>query len=214
MAEWYRLGMPFTDLISETMDFIRLFIGQLPSRTISYRQAFQDYAELDYLTASSEEILHCLRKHHIEAYPDVINEGRDALLNLVLGTLIEPQLGQGELIALAYYPASQAALAQTIVIDGEAVCERFEIYYQGIELCNGYHELADPIEQRKRLEDSNHMRIQLGKNTLPIDEFFLKALKKGLPDCCGVAVGFDRLMMLRHKAKHIKDVISFDWSTA
>jgi lysyl-tRNA synthetase class 2 len=87
------------------------------------------------------------------------------------------------------------------------------VYYKGLELANGYHELADAREQRLRLQEANAHRIALGKEALPIDERFLEALQKGLPDCCGVAVGFDRLMMLRH-GKPIPNVIPFDWQSA
>jgi lysyl-tRNA synthetase class 2 len=85
--------------------------------------------------------------------------------------------------------------------------ERFEVFYQGLELANGYHELCDADEQRARLVEANQMRQALKKETLPIDESFLQALEKGLPFCCGVAVGFDRLMMLRHHAEDIADVV-------
>lgn len=214
MAEWYRVNLPFRNMIEETIDFIRLFLGDLPFETISYRDAFRRYAGIDYLSVSVEELLSYINAKGIKAYTSAADEGKDALLNLILGTIIEPQLGQNGFCALAYYPASQAALAQTRVFDGEAVCERFEVYYLGVELSNGYHELADPIEQRRRLIQANIDRKKMGKNTLPIDENFLQALEKGIPDCCGVAVGFDRLMMLRHNAAHIKDVIPFSWADA
>lgn len=213
MAEWYRLNYTFEEMIHETAEFIRLFLGNIPLHIISYREAFQKYVRIDYLHASIPDLLHCLQAHEIIPYPGIEAEGKDALLNLILGTLIEPHLGQNELCALAYYPASQAALAKTHQRDEELVAERFEIYFKGLELANGYHELVDASEQRKRLIESNFHRQQLGKETLPLDEHFLKALKNGLPDCCGVAVGFDRLMMLRH-SQPISEVIPFPWNNA
>lgn len=214
MAEWYRCGLPFSGMIQETIAFIRLFLGQLPSQQISYREIFQRYAGFDYLEASVEDLIQYLKSHHIDPYPDIIEEGADALLNMILGTLIEPQLGLDELCVLAYYPSTQAALANTISIGKERVAERFEIYFRGLELANGYHELTDAAEQRKRLNESNQQRRKLGKRELPIDENFLQSLSKGIPDCCGVAVGFDRLMMLRHRASHIREVIPFAWDEA
>lgn len=214
MAEWYRIGMTFPQLIEETLDFIRLFLGKLPSTQITYRESFKKYAGFDYLTISNQELIHFLEKKGIGVDPSVVDEGKDALLNLVLGTSVEPHLGSEGLCVLAYYPASQAALAQTCQHGDEKVCERFEVYYKGVELANGYHELADPIEQRRRLQEANEERVKLGKNVLPIDENFLQALECGMPDCCGVAVGFDRLMMLRHKASRISDIIPFDWHNA
>lgn len=214
MAEWYRVGMSFPDLIQETIDFIALFLGDSPRETISYREAFIHYAGFDYLTISDDDLLKELRHKGIATYPGVEQEGKDALLNLILGTVIEPHLGKDGFCALAYYPASQAALAQTCWNKDEKVCERFEVYYKGVELANGYHELADPIEQRNRLLEANEHRKKLGKDILPIDENFLRALEKGLPDSCGVAVGFDRLMMLRNRAEHIGKVIPFAWPVA
>ena len=213
MAEWYRLGISFEQMMMETADFVRLFIGDLPLKILSYRDAFKEFLGIDYLTSTMTELLEVLRSHDIIPYPGVEEEGKDAILNLILGSLIEPHLGKGEICALAYYPSSQAALAKTALRDDEKVAERFELYYQGIELANGYHELADAKEQRERLIESNQHRIQLGKSPLPIDEHFLKALEKGLPECCGVAVGFDRLMMLRHK-QEIGEVIPFAWDIA
>lgn len=213
MAEWYRLNFTFEMMIDETADFIRLFLGNLPLHILSYRQAFLHYVGIDYVTAEIPDLLACLDKHAIIPYPNIEEEGKDALLNLILGTLIEPNLGKNELCALAYYPASQAALAKTCLRADESAAERFEIYYQGLELANGYHELVNATEQRMRFNESNLHRQQLGKNTLPIDEHFLMALENGLPDCCGVAVGFDRLMMLRHNLT-IDEVIPFAWDKA
>jgi lysyl-tRNA synthetase class 2 len=212
MAEWYRLGISLEAMIEETIEFIRLFLDNLPYNILSYREAFQHYAGFDYFTTTEQDLFHYLEKHNIPFYPTILEEGKDALLNLILGSQIEPQLGQEELCVLAFYPASQAALARKRWHGNEPVAERFEIYYQGIELANGYHELADALEQRERLMEANQMRMTLGKQPLPIDEHFLQALKKGLPDCCGVAVGFDRLMMLRHRQTDLAPVISWDWN--
>lgn len=213
MAEWYRLGIPFEAMIEETIDFVRLFTGDLPYRLLSYRDAFKHYAGIDYLHASVQELSDYLTRHGVMPYAGIESEGKDALLNIILGTFIEPHLGKDELCALAYYPSTQAALAKTCQRGDEKAAERFEIYYKGIELANGYHELADSKEQRSRLHEANIQRQDLGKEILPIDEKFLLALEKGLPDCCGVAVGFDRLMMLRHNAQ-IADVVPFIWEEA
>ncbi len=214
MAEWYRSGFAFTEMIQETIDFIRLFFGPLSSEIISYREAFQRFAAIDYVKASSDDLLHYIRNEGIETYPGVEHEGKDALLNLILACKIEPKLGAEALCVLAYYPSTQSALARTCWRGDEKASERFEVYYKGVELANGYHELADSIEQRQRLEEANQARKSMGKCVLPIDENFLKALTAGLPDCCGVAVGFDRLMMLRHDQKDIANVMPFSWKDA
>lgn len=213
MAEWYRVGFTFEELIEETIDFIRLFLGELPYKIFSYRQLFQEYAGFDYLYATPKELMNYLDSQGIAAYRGIEEEGKDALLNLILGSCIEPKLGTKDFCVLAYYPATQAALAKTVQHGDETVAERFEVYYKGIELANGYHELADAREQRARFAEANDFRHKHHKERLPIDEFFLAALEKGLPDCCGVAVGFDRLMMLRHN-QDIAGVIPFAWNQA
>lgn len=214
MAEWYRIGIDLEDMIQETVDFIRLFLGPLPYSIISYRDLFKEYLKFDYFTASEKDLLSYIEQEQIPSYSNAGDEGKDALLNLILGNKIEPLLGHNEVCVLAYYPASQAALAKKRWHGPEQVAERFEIYYKGTELANGYHELTDALEQRQRFMEANEMRRELGKNPLPIDEKFLAALKKGLPDSCGVAVGFDRLMMLRQNQQNIADVISWGWEEA
>lgn len=214
MAEWYRLGFSFEEMIEETIHFIWLFLGQLPYSIVSYRQLFLQKTGIDYVNATEKELLNYIQEQNISFYPSILQEGKDALLNLILGSKIEPSLGQNELCVLAYYPASQAALAQKRWHESEQVAERFEVYFQGIELANGFHELTNANEQRNRFEESNMQRLALGKQTLPPDEKFLKALEKGLPECCGVAVGFDRLMMLRQKQHLISDVLSWGWDQA
>lgn len=214
MAEWYRLNFTLDKMIEETNDFIKLFLGDLKTSKISYREAFLKYTGLDYLNLSEENLLNYLDQSNIPYYPSIIDEGKDAILNLIMGTQIEKELGKDKIETLYHYPSTQAALAKTLKINDELVAERFEIYYKGIELCNGYHELVEVKEQRSRFLQANAERKSLHKNELPIDEHFLKALEKGIPDCCGVAVGFDRLMMLRHGTNSIKDVIAFGWDTA
>jgi len=211
MAEWYRLSFTFDKMIFETLDFVQLFLGNLPTQMLSYHEAFLKYTGLDCMQSPIADLEQYLREKGHYIYASALNEGRDALLNLILGLEIEPQLGLDGLVALAYYPSSQAALAQTVERPEGLVAERFEVYYKGIELANGYHELANAEEQRMRFSAANKERELLGKESLPIDELFLEALAIGLPDCCGVAVGFDRLMMLRQKTTNICDVLPFSW---
>lgn len=214
MAEWYRIGFNLEQMIDETVAFIRLFLGDLPSRTIDYRQAVIDFTSIDYITASDKQLFDYLQEESIPFYPGILEEGKDALLNLILAFKIEPNLGKNELLVLSHYPASQAALAKQKMIGEACVAERFEIYYNGLELANGYNELTNVQEQRFRFNESNHKRLSLGKEALPIDERFLKSLEKGLPDSSGVAVGFDRLMMLRQGQSRISDVVAWGWEEA
>jgi len=202
MLEWYRIGMPYIDFIEETLDLLRLFLGDLPSEILTYREALIKFADVDLST--EEDLYSSAIKRGINVSEDAKMWDRDALLTLLFSHLVEPELGKGILSVITDYPASQAALAKTAVIDGIEVAMRFEIYYRGIELANGFDELTNAIEQRSRFEIENQKRIELGKEALPIDEEFLEALERGIPECCGVAVGFDRLMMLRNDQDQIQ----------
>jgi len=197
MLEWYRRDFSFQGIISETVEFIGLFLGGKNIEYLSYRMAFKKYLDLDPFTVEPRVLFSILKSRAVDLPDGILEEGRDSLLNLALGCLIEPELGCEGLTVLYHYPASQSALAKVIESNEGLVAERFEIYFQGVELANGYHELQDYVEQRRRLKQANLDRVALHKPPYPIDENFLLALEEGLPDCCGVAVGFDRLFMLQ-----------------
>ncbi len=211
MVEWYRLGMSFEDLIEETVAFIHLFLENLSVSYFSYREALIKFAQIDYLTASIGDLVMCCEKHALHLPSDAHKWDKDTLLQFIMGFIVEPHLH--ELTVIKDFPKAQSALAKTTLRNEEPIAERFEIYFKGVELANGFHELTDPIEQRRRLHEQNQMRLEMGKQSLPLDENFLKALEKGLPDCCGVAVGFDRLMLLRHDKKCLEEVLPFSWDT-
>lgn len=187
MAEWYRMGFTFEEMIDETIAFIHLFLDQIPTHVqqIRYRDVFINY---------------------LGFFPETIDE-RDYRLAFE----IEPQLGQEGLTVIRDFPPEQAALSR---VSPEGFAERFEIFYKGTELANGYHELTDPLEQAARFQKGNLERAALGKKTYPVDTHLLEALKHGIGDCCGVAVGVDRLMMLRHQAEQIEEVIPFCWEAS
>jgi elongation factor P--(R)-beta-lysine ligase len=212
MAEWYRLGVSFDELIAETLDFIRLFLGKLPHQSMSYRQTLKHFLGIDYLTASFSQLLDCAKSNGLDLPNHALSWDKDTLLQLLVSFLIEPKLGSEDLFILSHFPASQAALSKTIALpDGEKVACRFEVYCKGIELANGYHELTDPVEQRSRFEASNCARQRAGKEALKIDERLLESLAFGLPDCCGVAVGFDRLLMLKNGQDELKNILPMIW---
>jgi lysyl-tRNA synthetase class 2 len=213
MVEWYRCGFSLDEMIAETAALAILFCGELSCRTISYRAALRHYAGIDYAHASNSDLVRCLEKHGIEPSADLREETTDNLLNLLLGTTVEPYLGHDELTFIVDYPVTQGALAQTTWSEGIPVARRFELYYKGIELANGYQELQDAEEQRQRFAVANEERVRLGKEPLPVDEYLLKDLAQ-LPACCGVAVGFDRLMMVRQGATAICEVLPFVWDEA
>jgi len=211
MAEWYRIGLSFPELIEETCEFLFLFFGPLPTRKLSYRDAFSTHLGIDYSRVSIAELQKTAQRHKIELPAESSEWSRETFLHLLLSHVIEPHLGQGELTILTDYPPNQAALARVVQKKGEPVAERFEIYYQGIELTNGYHELGDAQELRRRFRQENQARQALGKKTYLLDEAFLADLETGFPACCGVSVGFDRALMIRRKVRSLSEVLPFAW---
>ncbi len=212
MIEWYRTRVSFDAFIEEACELIRLFLGPLPTRCLSYRDAFRTYAGIDPFSADFNGAK-AAKELGISLSSNSSDWSCDEWLHLFLSHSVEPNLGKEELLILCDYPPSQAALSRIVEKDGFFVAERFEIYYRGIELSNGYHELTDVSEQRRRFEEENTARQKAGKKPHPIDERFLAALSKGLPDCCGVSIGFDRLMLLRCDLQSIHETLPFSWES-
>ncbi|MCK5880441.1 MAG: EF-P lysine aminoacylase GenX [Sinobacterium sp.] len=194
LLEWYRLGFDQWQLMEEVADLVELLLGIANFEYVSYRQAFLDHIGIDPFTISDVDLAKEARQH---VDIQMRFASRDDWLDLLMSHLIEPYLGEKSPTFIYDYPTSQAALA--IVnkdAQGQVVAERFELYYKGLELCNGYHELSDASELRKRFNQDNLTRLKLGKKVLPVDKQFLSAMEQGLPACSGVAVGVDRLLML------------------
>lgn len=211
MIEWYRKNISYEDFLQETLDLIDLFLPDLPHKQISFRKLFLKHTEIDYLTTTVSELLNFAKKHIDIENPE--KWSKDDLIDLIMTHIIEPNLGENKLLILDQYPSSRAMLSKTKKISkDETVAERFEIYYKGIELANGFHELTDHVEQEKRLIQANLDRINAGKKSLPLDKNFLQALEKGIGDCYGVAVGFDRLMMLKCNKSNICEIMPFFWN--
>lgn len=213
MLEWYRLGFSFEQMIDETVLLIQTLLSALPCQKATYRDTFEKHTGLDPVTATPSDLLTLAQKKGIHLSPSATQWDKDTLLQLLMAECIEPLLGNNELFALTHFPASQSALSKTIEKEGTPCALRFEIYYQGIELANGYDELTDPIEQKRRFLATNQARQSIGKDPLPIDHFFLAALENGIPSCCGVAVGFDRLIQLSISAETLAAALPFSWDS-
>lgn len=213
LIEWYRLGVDHHALMWDVEHLISAMLP--PSRDfdraerMSYREAVQLHAGVDAFDDSTAVLVARLQSAGIDV-PSSLRTDRDGCLDLIMSTLVGPQLGRERLTFIYDYPASQAALAR---IRGP-VASRFEAYLDGIELANGFHELADAREQKKRLEQDLHERQRRGLPSVPVDENFLAALEHGLPECSGVAVGFDRLVMCAVDAQHIDEVLAFPFDRA
>lgn len=212
MVEWYRLKLNFQELISETLDFINLFLGDLEISKNTYHKLFQDHLGLCPSKNSLADFKNYAIKHNLSTPEYLKDWDKDTLLQFLMSFKIEPELGKDKLDVVFDYPATQASLSKIATSEYGNVAKRFEIYYKGVELANGYEELLDYSEQKSRFEQENQDRINDGKKALPLDILFIEDLKKGLPQCCGVAVGFDRLLMLRHNLQKISDVLPFSWN--
>lgn len=209
LVEWYRPRFSFEAFLNEVVDLIALFLGPLSYSLITYHQAFETYVGIDSRKATERDLKQKIEKLGIQP-PQT--DDREELLNILWGCAIEPHFGKETLTVVTDFPKSQAMLAQTHEVNGEEVARRFEVSFGQMELANGYHELRDPIEQKRRLIEANETRKRLGKEVLPIDPFFLESLESGLPDTYGIAVGLDRLMMLRHQVDEIAAVLPFSWN--
>ena len=209
LLEWYRPGFDHHRLMGEVAALLCHCLGDRPEQRVTYRQLFRDCLGVDPLTAPLGE-LQAIARERIDV--GALAGDRDLWLDLLLSHLIEPQLAQRGICFVYDYPASQAALARIVESEGAAVGQRFELYVDGMELANGYHELTDSAEQRRRFERDNARRREYGLPERPLDENLLAALAHGLPGCSGVALGVDRLLMLATGAGDIRDVLAFDWS--
>jgi lysyl-tRNA synthetase class 2 len=208
MVEWYRLGFSLEQLMHEVADLVRAVLGRdLPVELVSYREAVRRHAGFDPLDADIEELQRGAQALGLDSQRSR-ESARDELLDLIVGAQVGPALGAGSLTFLHRYPASQAALAR-LDADDPRLALRFELYHHGIELANGYHELSDAAEQRMRFVTDQQSRKARGLPVAPLDQHLLAALDAGLPDCAGVALGFDRVLMLATDAASIEDVLAF-----
>jgi lysyl-tRNA synthetase class 2 len=208
MVEWYRVG--------DSMATGMTLLGELASELlaadrvsrVSFGEAFQRHVGVDPHSATVKKLAAAAKSHGIPIPHNMPKHDRDLWLNLLMAILVEPQLGIECPVILYDYPASQAALAQ-VRKDDPPVAERFELYANGIELANGYHELLDASVLRERNRQANMLRKADGNFTLPEDSRLLAAMEHGLPDCVGVALGFDRLVMIAARASSIGEVMAF-----
>lgn len=237
MLEWYRVG----DDLNAQMNFTEQYITALassisqqpasvsedqrarlsdlalqrPFERLPYEQAFERVIGVSVLREPVEALHRFVEQQGLCPPPSLASHDKDGWLNWLLAELVEPQLGLERPTFLIDYPASQAALAKTVMRDdGITVARRFELYINGIEFCNGYHELTDADELQRRNLEHAAMRAQAGVRPLPTDSRLVTVMKRGLPECSGVALGFDRLVMQIAGTTRIADVLPFGWDRA
>ncbi|MBY5992274.1 elongation factor P--(R)-beta-lysine ligase [Ferrimonas balearica] len=207
MLEWYRVGFDHHALMDEMAELLMRVLDCGEPQRMTYAEAFYGVLGVDPLTATLDALRQLCQQHGMGDLAQRETDG-DTLLQLLFATVVEPKIGQRVPAMVYHFPASQAALARIDEADPR-VARRFEVYFKGVELANGFHELADAAEQRARFEQDNLQRRTLGLPERPIDEALIAALAAGLPDCAGVALGVDRLLMLALGAESIQDVIPF-----
>jgi lysyl-tRNA synthetase class 2 len=211
LLEWYRTGFDHLDLMDDVERLLTEILADVMPVTVvhhwTWRDLFVEFAAVDPFATSIDEISAMLEQQQLISPVGMQDVTLDAWLDLLLTHVIEPRLGKG-LVFIRDYPASQAALARLRHGD-PPVAARFEVYLNEIEIANGFHELADAAEQQQRFAAECERRERLGLAAVPVDQRLLAALQAGLPDCAGVALGLDRLLMVVSGADRLDAVIAF-----
>ncbi len=205
LLEWYRLNFDDRKLLEEVEQFLHEILNCGAAEYCEYQQLFVKFLEIDPLKATFKELQNCTKK--VMEYPPEL-DSKDDYLQLLFSACIEPKIGFERPCFVTDYPASQASLARINADNPQLSC-RFEVFFKGIELGNGFYELNDAEEQQQRFVEENKRRQKMGIETMEIDTRLIEALQHGLPDCSGIAIGIDRLVMLATDAKHINEVMAF-----
>lgn len=224
IVEWYRTGSTIAEQMGVVEELVRS-VGRLgrssraseltdqPFERLTYDVAFERFAGRRVLNATSAELADLARQHRVLIPPEFPRDDSDGWLNLLLANVVEPRLKEMKAVFLCDYPASQSALARIRRVD-PPVSERFELYLDGIEICNGYQELTDADELAARMRRQAELRRASGLSDLPTDSRLIAAMRAGLPECAGVALGFDRLALWALGGESIADVVAFPFERA
>ncbi len=212
MLEWYQLGLDHHGLMDEMDLLLQQVINSPPMIRQTYQQVFIEMCDLDPIVSSVADLQDALVRFNLLNVLPGNEQDRDQYLFLLMSEVIEPALAEQYQapIAIYGYPISQAALAKV----SNGVADRFEVYYRGIELANGFHELTDPSLQLARFTEDNCIRQKKDQAVVEIDTYLLRALEHGLPACSGVALGIDRLVAIALGASSLADCLAFDFSRA
>jgi len=225
LLEWYRVGQDHHQLMEEVAELINGILVDcafvecsnnkaLQYECLSYREVFKQHLGIDPITESTAGLRVCAQQHGfvIPAETQGANSN-DLYLDFLMSHVVQPRLGEGCLSFVYGYPASQCSLARLSDAD-KRVAERFELFYQGVELANGFHELVDAVQQQERFELDNTMRLAVKQKPVTMDHHLITALESGLPPCAGVAVGIDRLLQLIQQEQQLDAVLAFPFDRA
>jgi len=208
MLEWYHVGFDHHALMDKLNDLLEIF-GLSQASRVSYSEIFTRHVGINPHTSLNEALLVEAKSHGFESD----GSNRSVLLDFLFNRLVAPHCGASTPEFIYDYPVSQAALSR-IRHDTPPVAERFELFIVGVEIANGFHELIDASEQRQRFDADNEHRRLLGISEIPVDENLIAALAHGLPNCAGVAVGIERLLMAVLGYDHIDEIVSFTYNQA
>lgn len=208
ILEWYRIGFDHHKLMDEMDEFLKLTINTNKSQRFTYQEIFTEVLKINPHIATTEELKMVAQSSDLAV--SNLPDDTDSWLQLLFTHLIEPKLGQEFPVFIYDFPVSQAMLAR-VRDEQPKVASRFEVYFKGVELANGFHELSDATEQRKRFLHDLAERQKLNLPPIPLDENFLLALPN-LPDCSGVAVGIDRLLLLAAGAASLSEILCCPFS--
>jgi lysyl-tRNA synthetase class 2 len=216
MLEWYRPGFDEADLMKEANQLLQTVAYTVPALRISYHDLFQNYLQLNPHQTSMQQLAEKAKKNNLNGLAELSSDNIDTALQLLLSHIIEPAMRKDvsslQPVFIYNFPESQSALAK-IKNDPQGIIEkvaaRFEIYWRGIEIANGFNELTDAKEQQQRFINEQKQRHAKKQNVPQIDMKFIAALEHGLPQCSGIALGLDRLCMLACNSKSLAEVINF-----
>lgn len=209
LLEWYRVGFSMQDLIAEVSVYLQQMLTIHRVQQWTYAEAFAIYLKVDVYAPDGFKQL---RRRLLET-PEVADlaareQDFTTLQQLAMSFMIEPQLPSDTIVFITHFPIAQAALAAPTADDARTA-DRFEVFVNGLELANGYFELTDAVEQAQRFQTDQQLRAQFEFPAMHADPRLLKALESGLPSCAGVALGFDRLVMLAAQKQHIQEILPF-----
>lgn len=211
LLEWYQLGIDHFALMDEVDTFLQQLLSCPPMHRLTYQAVFEEVCAFNPFRASLADLQASLSSFGLDNVLAATETDRDQYLFLLMSHVVEPALADKDRpTAVYHFPPSQASLAEV----NQGVAERFEIYYRGVELANGFHELTDYQAQWQRFESDIAEREAKGLARVPVDEWLLQALQAGLPACSGVALGVDRLIALALGQNSLSEVLAFDFSRA
>ncbi len=211
LLEWYQLDVDHHGLMTEMDALLQQMLHSQPLLKMTYQAVFQEVCALDPISCTVEQLRACVGAHDLANVLSIDEQDKDQYLFLLMSHVIEPWLAKKEAPVAVYdFPLSQASLAKAA---GD-VAQRFEVYYRGVELANGFHELTDARVQAQRFAQDLEKREQLGVFVGEADPWLIQALEQGIPPCSGVALGIDRLLALALNKSSISEVIAFDIARA